>query len=501
MESETRTVYGGNMRSEDRSQNALVVSTMYTDEELPTQIGREAYSYRFVQRAFATLVERWGKVVEINRAESRLDYALMKLRHQHLRPVHLSFLPLHLTYLTHQAANVVFPFWEFPDIPNQSFNHNLRNNWAHVAEHVDLLLTACNSTREAFVSAGVQTPIRVVPVPIPAQYFQVPDWRPDQKVVLDCPTYVLPGTTPTSSPTQSSAWEPARFDGLGWKARAKQAYKWYVKPRVPGVLDRCMALGVRALAASRAAQKAKEAVPIPAQPKLELSGVVYTTILNPFDLRKNWQDLLTALLLGLGERPDVTLVFKLVVCPELTPQAINGMLDFYRQTGLDHRCKLAFLPDYLSEEQMARLAEASTYYVNSARAEGACLPLQNFLAARRPGISPLHTAMLDYFDEELGFRVDSHPEPASWPHDLQGRISTRWHRLVWQSLHDQLRASYDTVRQNVSHYRTVAARGRERMQDYASSERVWPRLAAALDLAAESGFGRQSALERRRIAS
>jgi hypothetical protein len=501
MESETRTANGGHMPSLDRSQNALVVSTMYTDSELPSQIGREAYSYRFVQRAFGPLLQRWGKVVEINRAESRLDYALMKVRHEHLRPLHLSFLPLHLTYLTHQAPNIVFPFWEFPDIPNRSFNHSLRNNWVHVAEHVDLLLTACTATREAFVSAGVQTPIRVVPVPIPNCYFQAADWRPDQKVVLDCPAYVLPGPVATSPPAEPSAWEPARADGLSWKARAKQAYKWYVKPRVPRALDRYMALGVRALAASRAAQKAKEVILMPLQPNLELSGIVYTTILNPFDLRKNWQDLLSALLLGLGERPDVTLVFKLVVCPELTPQAVNGMLDFYHQLGLDHRCKVVFLPHYLSEEQMARLAEASTYYVNPARAEGACLPLQNFLAARRPGITPLHTAMLDYFDEELGFLVESHPEPASWPHDPKGRISTRWHRLVWQSLHDQLRASYDTVRQNLSRYRAVAARGRERMQDYASQERVWPRLAAALDLAAESGFGRQGGPERRRIAS
>jgi hypothetical protein len=89
MESEIRTCYRGNLGSAERSQNALVVSTMYGEADLPSQIGREAYSYRFVQRAFAPLLERWGKIVEINRAESRLDYALMKARREHLHPVHL----------------------------------------------------------------------------------------------------------------------------------------------------------------------------------------------------------------------------------------------------------------------------------------------------------------------------------------------------------------------------------------------------------------------------
>jgi glycosyltransferase involved in cell wall biosynthesis len=473
---------------------------MYTDQELPDRIGREAYSYRFVERAFAPLLERWGQVIEVNRPESRLDFALMKARQEHLAPIHLSFLPLHRVYLTHQAPNVVFPFWEFPDIPNRTFKNNLRNNWVHVAQHVSLLLTACNFTRGAFVRAGVQAPVRVVPVPIPAAYFTVPDWQPDQKVVLDCPAYVLPGPAAPVAPPPS-AWEPAPVHGVSWKTRAKQTYKWYIKPRIPGMIDHYMALGARALAAGRAAQAAKERISLPAEPRLELAGVVYTIILNPFDLRKNWQDLLSALLLSLGERPDVTLVFKLVVCPELAPQAINGMLHYYHRLGLEHRCKVVFLPHFLSDEQMVQLAQASTYYVNATRAEGACLPLQNFLAARRPGISPLHTAMIDYFRADLGFVVDSHPEPACWPHDPEEKLSTRWHRLVWQSLHDQLRASYDLARQDLTRYRAQAARGRERMQEHASAERVWPSLAAALSLAIQSERITDKSMVRTRIAS
>ena len=156
------------------------------------RIGREAYSYRFVFDAFAPLLGRWGRTIEVTQAESRLDYALWRARQQHLEPVHLSFLPLHLTYLTHRAPNVAFPFWEFPDLPNRAFDNNPRNNWVHVADHLDLIVTASRFTRDAFVRAGVRTPIKVVPVPIAAEYFSTPAWQPGQRTVIESPCYVFP---------------------------------------------------------------------------------------------------------------------------------------------------------------------------------------------------------------------------------------------------------------------------------------------------------------------
>jgi glycosyltransferase involved in cell wall biosynthesis len=221
-------------------------------------------------------------------------------------------------------------------------------------------------------------------------------------------------------------------------------------------------------------------VPYAISPRLELSGVVYTSILNPFDPRKNWTDLLTAFLLALRNRDDATLVIKLVAPPQYTAQALNGMLGYYKSLGFRHRCRVAFVPGYLSDAQMVELTRATTYYVNSARAEGACLPLQDFLAAGRPGVAPLHTALTDYFDDGIGFVVASHPEPTCWPHDPSQRPTTFWHRLVWQSLHDELAASYEVARQAPDHYRALSQRGREQMAGYASAEEVWPRLLDAL---------------------
>jgi hypothetical protein len=131
---------------------------------------------------------------------------------------------------------------------------------------------------------------------------------------------------------------------------------------------------------------------------------------------------------------------------------------------------------------MRELAQATTFYLNASRAEGSCLPLQNLLAAGRPAVAPVHSGMADYFDEHIGFTVESHPEPAPFPHDPDGRLTTSWHRLVWKSLHDQLKASYRFVLDGYEEYRAMGLRARQCITEYASEQAVWPKLSAALDL-------------------
>src|SRR5262249_13342437 len=128
--------------------------------------------------------------------------------------------------------------------------------------------------------------------------------------------------------------------------------------------------------------------------ELELSGIVYTSIFSPQDGRKNWDDLLSGFLAALRDRADATLVLKLATADSYW---IDRILYYYRLVGLSHRCKIVFITDYLSPQQMLNLARASTYYLTTTRAEGCCLPLPNYLAAGRPGVTPCHSAIGDYF--------------------------------------------------------------------------------------------------------
>jgi glycosyltransferase involved in cell wall biosynthesis len=436
--------------------------------DLPARIGQESYSYHFVARALGPLLQRWGHVQEVRRPEGELDYAVWQMRRRGWQPLHLSFLPLHAMYLSGRVPNVAFPFWEFPDIPNRDIDEDLRANWRRVADRLSLILTASTHTRDAFVRAGVQTPVHVVPVPIQPEYFEVPEWSPEELSVLDCSYYSFPppAGAPYSAPSA----------GLG--ERLRRSYRDSIRPRLPRVVDYCLKSATRLVLGRHDEGDVK--VPYPYQHGLELSGIVYTSIFNPFDPRKNWQDLLSAFLLALRDEADAALVIKLVVGPKLARLAARRILDHYHALGLPHRCKLIVITGYLSDEQMVELTRASTYYLQATRAEGACLPLQDFLAAGRPGISPVHSALTDYFDSAVGLTVASHPEPTSWPTEPSGSCSTSWHRIVWQDLHDQIRAGYRLAKGHRSAYDDLARSARQRMAGHASAKQVWPRLAGAL---------------------
>jgi glycosyltransferase involved in cell wall biosynthesis len=457
----------------------LVVSTPYQHVDIPREIGHEAYSYHFVYKAFAPLLERWAKVQEIDRPESRLDFALWNARKQGRQPFHLSLLPLHMTYLTPNAPAAAFPFWEFPDLPNVNLENNPRNNWVHIAERLQLLLTACRFTRDAFVRSGVRTPIEIVPVPINDNYFRVRDWNPGQRIVLDVPAYIFP--EPEAPVVVTNPWKNESGPQSSLLARVRHNYRASVRPRLPAFFDRGMSLAFQLAHRYRAAREEETRVAAQASSSLTLEGVIYTTILNPFDGRKNWKDLLTGFVHAFVDRPDALLVVKLVLPQKLMVVGLNRVLKFYRAMGFRHKCRIAFLPGYLTQEQMFDLTRGTTFYVNTAKAEGSCLPLQDYLAAGRPGIAPVHTAFADYFDQGIGFPLQSHPEPAWWPHDPLERYSTSWHRLVWQSWVDQLRASYEIATGTPAKYASIAIKARERMENYASGEKVWPLLKKALD--------------------
>jgi hypothetical protein len=290
------------------------------------------------------------------------------------------------------------------------------------------------------------------------------------------------------------------------------AYRGSLKTRVLGRSAKYLSYAAKAVGAARHAYEEDHRIDHPVHPRLELSGVVYTSVLNPFDARKNWQDLLSAFLLSLREEDHATLVLKLAVNPQLEAAAVNLVLSHYHALAIRHRCQVALVAAYLREEEMRELARGSTYYITTSRAEGACLPLQDYLAAGRPGVAPVHSALADYFDADQGFVVASHPEPAVWPNDPEvrrvltwqrhyfglrslylpvesneGRGTTLWHRLVWQSLYDQLRESFVVARAHVDLYQALATQGRDRMAAHAGAEAVWPRLAAALSTVGKHG--------------
>ncbi|HEY0980773.1 MULTISPECIES: glycosyltransferase [unclassified Schlesneria] len=464
---------------------AVLLTSYNTGACKGLNLGIAGYSHDIVANLFIPLLSRWGEVYVIPDPRNNLEAAIQEMRNRNLEPVHVSILPFQDVCLTESAPNIVVPAWEFPDIPNEAFDDNPQNKWPDVAAQCKAVFVGGPFTFDALRNAGITVPMHIVPVPTPDPYFELREWAPQQSVSMEIPAMVLPQDIPATPekvrrlparqqtkppPTGLKRW------GLAIEAGIRNVTRSVVGSSLYERYERCQ----RALKAGYHAtlRPTKLSTLYRTSPEIELSGIVYTSIFNPLDGRKNWSDLLTGFLMALGDCKDATLVVKLAAS---RPDAAQGILDYYRDRNIPHRCKVIFITEFLTESQLHDLAAASTFYIQTTRAEGNCLPLMNYLAAARPAISPCHTAIADYFDDQVGFVVESHPEPAAFPHDPELRCRTTWARIVWPSLVKQIRASYRMAKSDPDAYRAMSTRARERMNGWASSEAVWSRLSVALD--------------------
>ncbi len=517
-------------RSTDDRPIAFLVSTTPHAGGIRHHLGAAAYSYYFVLEALRPVLERLGSWRLIDRPESRLAFAAARAEAEGFRPVHLALNPPQDAFFASGIPNILFPFWEFPDIPDRDFGFDTRQNWARVSGRADLILTACRFTAEAFRRAGVGCPVAVVPVPIRPETFAVPLWEPSgawstvcrhevwgdsSRAVLTSDHHAPPDSCSTTDLGSRSRLGRLARRGFRWLAprldpqRVAQIYRF--KQAIAGQSPARLAyrgarsaynrtlrlvLNEEAIGAITAAKngalsrlgRTTNAVIDPLVPPspLMLSGLVYTSFANVGDHRKNLGDLLGAFLLAFRDRPDVTLVLKLASSPHREHHEMTLLRGRYRGLGIDHACRVVVIPDFLDDEQLAGLMRATTYYVNTSHAEGACLPLQQALAAGRPAIAPDHTAMADYMETDVGFVIRSSEEPTHWPHDPEERIATYRSRLVWSDMYTSFRESAVMAEENRHRYRELGEAARGRMNRHASIEQAASALREALRCMAEA---------------
>src|SRR5690349_4674553 len=231
---------------------AVILTSYTTETARGNRLGVPGYSYDIVARLFAPLLARWGEVIPVPRDPGRIEAAIRAARQGGLEPIQLSVLPFQDVYLTSSAPNLVFPFWEFPDVPAETFDGNPQNNWVATANQCDLILVCGSFTAETLQRAGIRTPIRVVPVPTPAEYFRLPGWTAE-KTRIDCPAYVFPNPEVPASELwdapdaedhrENRPPRPSLRRTLIGKARL--AYRHALKPLIPPLVHRLMRNRVR----------------------------------------------------------------------------------------------------------------------------------------------------------------------------------------------------------------------------------------------------------------
>lgn len=213
------------------------------------------------------------------------------------------------------------------------------------------------------------------------------------------------------------------------------------------------------------------------QVEIDVSGVVYVSVFNPDDGRKNWHQLITAFCWALRDAEDATLVLK-ITQNDLSTYYVH-LITLLSQLS-PFACRVVVMHGYLEDQEFARLYGAASFYVNASRCEGLCLPLMEFMSCARPVIAPNHTAMGDYMDERVGFIVKSSHEPTIWPEDARILYRTLRHRPDWGSLKTAYEDSYAMAKKRPQDYQAMATAASERMRDYCSFAPVQQRLAQFL---------------------
>lgn len=198
---------------------------------------------------------------------------------------------------------------------------------------------------------------------------------------------------------------------------------------------------------------------------LYAEGVVYTTVLNPLDLRKNWRDMLTAFCTALKDKDDAVLVIKVSV--QFITMFTDELIEHLRRL---HRfsCRVVIIKAHLNDDEYARLMSGTSFYVNTSFGEGQCIPLVEALAAGIPCIAPAVTAMEEYVNSDACLVPGTHIEPTYWQHDPRKAYRAVHHRISWPDLVDAFKSSYAIAHNDGDRYGAMSDAAIESARRYNS---------------------------------
>lgn len=450
----------------------ILISSKITQSNIQASLGKAEYSYFFLLKEFMPALQAFAEVINVESAD-QVDSLYQQYRETDEQVVFLSVSPPQQTPIGLACPTICLFAWEFDNVPDEPWEGELRNDWRYVLKGIAGAIACSRESADAVRKAmGNDYPVTAIPAPVWSR-FQVlmPEggWspcHPERSMeftghVIDSPLLGLsadglvqhmPRPEP---PVLISATKPGASVG-----RTRAIYQAWRE-----------ALGNRPSAIAR---RGKPAVPpqstLGAQPlqacQIELSGVVFTTVLNPRDGRKNWIDIVTAFCWAFSETTDATLVLKMT----------HHDLEHYRIPLLTllsrlapFKCRVLVLHGFLDDQQYRQLIEVSDFYVNASTCEGLCLPLMEFLASGKPALAPRHTAMLDYLDEQMAYVVKTTVEPSCWAHDPCGIFRTRKYRLNWQSLMEGYRHCYRVARDDAELYQRMSQHAWQQLREFSDT--------------------------------
>ncbi len=397
----------------------ILEHSTYGEKTIGGSLGLPEYSYWFVRKAFAPILQRMGVLVPVVSPEVDVDRIFRSADARGQPCVFLSFSPPHQTPqgLTCPTAPVFA--WEYDTIPDEAWNGEATNDWRKVLKRAAAAVTHSRFSVGAVHRAlGPDYPVWSIPAPIADRQrgleTSAQGWRKPMDIALS-----------DALVFDSRAIDLALF-AYGADARTERAM-------------RLLQAAIRQQ--GRTAQR------------IALDGIVYTTVLNPVDGRKNWADMVAGFIYAFRDEPHATLVLK--TTHRDIHEAVTPILQDLAKLGR-FRCRVLIVHGMLDDTEYARLIEASSYAVNTSHGEGQCLPLMEFMAAGRPAVAPRHTAMLEYVSPENAFVIADHQRPSYWPHDMRQAHRCSRHQIEFASLVRRYRESFTVARDLPERYQAMS---------------------------------------------
>ena len=417
----------------------LLEHSTYGEKTIAASLGMPEYSYWFVRKAFEPLLQRFGAVVSVASPEQDVDRIFRSAEMHGQRCIFLSFSPPHQTPMRLACPTIPVFAWEYDTVPDEVWNGEPQNDWREVLGRVPAAITHSRFSVEAVRrSLGPDYPIWSIPAPVA-----------DRQAGLE---------------TTAKGWrERMSFgvsDALVFDTRAIDLSLF----GYGADLQSARAMRLLQGAARETGRRSRH---------IELEGVVYSTVLNPVDGRKNWADMAAAFIYAFREEPQATLILK--TTHRDLHEAVTPILQDLAKLG-PFRCRILIVHGMLDDAEYTRLIEATSYAVNTSHGEGQCLPLMEFMAAGRPAVAPRHTAMLEYLSSDNAFVVADHQRPAFWPHDMRQANRCLRHQVEFADLVRRYRESFLVARDRPDRYAEMSRASVAALQAFCGDDVIAGRL-------------------------
>jgi glycosyltransferase involved in cell wall biosynthesis len=403
----------------------LLIYCAINDDTIESSLGDAEYSYYFVYRQFLKALNEAYFVIpvegEIEKIESYYQNCLARgeacfclyFSQPHKIPTHL-------------ACPIIPVFaWEFDTLPRDT-DKGMDQDWGWKLAKYGWAITHSNYAVNC-VKDRIRNDFPVVSIPSPV-------WDDFKRCFVKkqrSPKTSF-GLQYRGSIIDSAVLETDRLEPESWKSSLKELMNSLLKQE---------------------------------EISLSINGVVYLSVFNPYDQRKNWQDMLRAFCWEFKRTIDATLILKISHkdANACFPQFLK---ELYKLSPFS--CRVLIVHGYLEEKVYSELVKNSDYVVNCSYGEGQCLPLMEGMSAGKPAVSPDHTAMRDYLRPDNAFIVKSSPEPAFWPHDPRQRLRALRYRIDWKSLCNSFQKSYRMVKEEPTSYQKMSLTAYQTMREHCS---------------------------------